>query len=109
MAQGGSAEVKAAWRPLPSKLTLLGIAYDSGSIRICTGALLELTHLSPTQLATLDLSAGGATAGPAGSISQVLYISLQNILATIVQQICCFINQVQHTETGYSVSWHRWL
>lgn len=71
MVQAGSAEGKPAWPPLPSKLTLLGIAYDSGSIRICSAALLELMHLSPAQLAKLGLSAGGATPGPPGIASQV--------------------------------------
>ena len=73
--QGGSAEAKAAWPPLPSKLTLLGIAYESGSIRICSAALLELMHLSPGQLAKLGLSAGGAAADPPGSASQVQCIT----------------------------------
>ena len=71
MVQAGSAEGKPAWPPLPSKLTLLGIAYDSGSIRICSAALLELMHLSPARLAKLGLSASGVTAGLLGIASQV--------------------------------------
>lgn len=77
MVQAGPAEGKPAWPPLPSKLTLLGIAYDSGSIRICSAALLELMHLSPAQLAKLGLSAGGAATGPQGIASQVQCMHMQ--------------------------------
>jgi hypothetical protein len=75
--QGSSAEANAAWPPLPSRLTLLGIAYDSGSIRICSAALLELMHLSPAQLAKMGLSAGGAAADPPGFASQVQCMYMQ--------------------------------
>ena len=76
--QGGSAEADSAWPPLPSKLTLLGIAYDSGSIRICSGVLLELMHLSPAQLAKLGLSAGGGAAEPPDFTSQVQFIACKS-------------------------------
>lgn len=68
--QGGSAEVKTGWRPTPGTLTLLGIAHECGSIRICTAALLELTHLTPKRLLELGLSRA-ATAGAAAGGSQV--------------------------------------
>ncbi len=65
LSQGGSSEIKAAWPALPTKLTLLGIAYAGGGIRICTAALFELLRLSPSQLAALDLpAADAAAAGP---------------------------------------------
>ena len=43
--------MKAAWPALPAKLTLIGVAYASGSLRLCTAALFELLRLEPGLLA----------------------------------------------------------
>lgn len=73
--QGGSAEVKAGWQPAAAKLTLLGVAYQSGSVRICTAALLELAHLTPSRLRELGLSGGGiTTADTAAGTTQVPHV-----------------------------------
>lgn len=84
MTQGGSAEVNAGWRPMPGKLTLLGIAHESGGIRICTAALLEVTHLTPARLAELGLSRAAAAAGAAAGGSQV-WLQAARKLHVVVQ------------------------
>ena len=71
MPQGQNAAALAArWPPPASKLSLLGIAYGPGSLRICTGALLELMHLQRDQLTAVLASATVALQRPA-HISQV--------------------------------------
>lgn len=52
---------------LPAKLTLLGIAYEFGGIRVCTATLFELLNLAPSQVAAMTVSGAGA---PAAHISQ---------------------------------------